>query len=335
KEERSRLGRPHGQKRETSIAGVCDGALRHTDGSYTCAWEAQPVPTMLAHEQVVETRCNDLARMLAADKPPGTMIQFRFSSGPDPGSAIVKHLVAIDDLSLSHEEAARLHVMNVDFYATLAAAGASRHQALSLWARVPVRQKGDDTNSGLSAFIPDVLDEMGRRGITKLPQTIRKTWAETADDSVVRRLLRDEREAREKAEKVFRLIERECPLPLRRFDHEELWEAVYLGHQQNAQSVPILPYMYGFDVRNYLCWETHGVGRSHGQRAPRSGGCRSCSPPRATDCHSRCAAGTDAESFSQLPSHDHRRIRLPRSAQGDEAAGPAHQTGAALAHPRR
>src|SRR5262249_45367799 len=106
---------------------------------------------------------------------------------------------------------------------------------------VPVRQKGDDTNSGLSAFIPAVLDEMGRRGIAKLPQTIRASWAETADDSVVRRLLRDEREAREKAEKVFRLIERECPLSLRRFDHEGWWEAVYVGHQKNAQSFPLLP----------------------------------------------------------------------------------------------
>src|SRR5262245_19860991 len=243
--ERSMLAHPPGQKRETSIAGVCDGALRHTDGSYTCAWEAQPAPTMLAHEQVVEARCDDLARMLAADKPPGTMIQFRFSSGPDPGAAIITHLAACGDPSQLHPEAARLHAMNVDFYATAAAAGVYRRQALSLWARVRVRKKGDDANSGLSAFIPAVLDEMGKHGIAKLPQTVRAIWAETADDGVVRRLLRDEREARDLAEKVFRLVERECPLPLRRFNHEELWQAVYLGHQQNAQSVPILPYVYG------------------------------------------------------------------------------------------
>ena len=262
-EERSRLARPPGQKRETSIAGVCDGALRHTDGSYTCAWEARPAPTMLAHEHVVEARCDELARMLAADKPPGTVIQFRFSSGPDPGSAIVKHLVACDDISMSHPEAARLHAMNVNFYATLAAAGAYRRQALSIWARVPVRQKGDDTNSGLSAFIPNVLDEMAKHGVMKLPQTIRATWAETVDDGVVRRMLRDEREARERAEKVFRLVERECPLRLRRFDHEELWDAVYLGHRQDAQSIPILPYVYGLDVRNYLCGETIEAGGDH------------------------------------------------------------------------
>ncbi len=48
-EERLRLAHPLGQKRDSSIAGICGGALRHTDGSYTCAWEAQPAPTMLAH----------------------------------------------------------------------------------------------------------------------------------------------------------------------------------------------------------------------------------------------------------------------------------------------
>jgi hypothetical protein len=268
REERLRLGRHSGRRRDSSIAGICDGALRHTDGSYTCAWEARPAPTMLAHEHVIEARCDELARMLAVDKPPGTVIQFRFSSGPDPGNAIIAHLAACGDPSLLHPEAARLHAMNVDFYAALAAKGSYRRQALSLWARVPVRQKGDDTNSGLSAFIPAALNEMGKQGVTKLPQTIRTTWAETADDGVVRRLLRDERAARDRAEKVFRLVERECPLSLRRFNQEELWEAIYLGHCQNARSVPILPAIPGLDIRDYLCGETvEGSGShvSHGE----------------------------------------------------------------------
>jgi hypothetical protein len=262
-EERLRLWRPEGRKRDSSIAGICDGGLRHTDGSYTCAWEAQPAPTMLAHEHVVESRCDELARMLAVDKPPRTVIQFRFSSGPDPGNAIIAHLAACGDPSLLHPEASRLHGMNIDFYAMQADAHSYRRQALTIWARVPVRQKGDDTNSGLSAFIPAALDEIGKHDVTKLPQAIRATWAETADDGVVRRLLRDEREAREKAEKVFRLVERECPLSLRRFNRQELWDAVYLGHRQNARSVPILPDISGLDIRDYLCGETIEGGGSH------------------------------------------------------------------------
>src|SRR5262245_30850166 len=236
-EERLRLAHPPGQKRESSIVGICDSVLRHTDGAYTCAWEARPASTMFAHEHVVEARCDQLARMLAVDKPPGTVIQFRFSSGPDPGAAIFAHFGDSIDLPMMHSEAALLHRMNVDFYGAMAAAGSYRRQALSLWARVPVRRKGDDTNSGLSAFIPVALDEIGKHGLTKLPQTIRAFWAETADDGVVRRLLRDEREARERGEKVFRLVKRECPLSMRRFDRDELWESVYLGHCQNALNV--------------------------------------------------------------------------------------------------
>jgi len=59
-----------------------------SDGSYICAWEAKLASTMLAHDTQVEARCDELARMLAVDKPPGTVIRFRFSSGPDPGCAI-------------------------------------------------------------------------------------------------------------------------------------------------------------------------------------------------------------------------------------------------------
>src|SRR5215468_1614641 len=208
-EERLRLWCPSGRKRESSIAGICDGALRHTDGSYTCAWEAQSAPTMLAHEHIVESRCDELARMLSVDKPPGTVIQFRFSSGPDPGNAIIAHLAACGDPSMLHPEAARLHGMNIDFYAMQADAHSYRRQALTIWARVPIRQKGDGANSGLSAFIPAALDELGKHGVTKLPKAIRATWADTADDGVLRRSLRDERDACEKAEKVFRLIESE------------------------------------------------------------------------------------------------------------------------------
>jgi hypothetical protein len=183
-------------------------------------------------------------------------LQFRLSSGPDPGHAIARHLSAYDGDPFIHPEAARLHAMNVDFYHAAAAAGAYRQCVLSVWARVPVRQAGDDTSRGLSAFIPAAIREIRNHSLANLRETIRSTWAETADDGVVRRILAEEREARERAEKVFRLIERECPLSLRRFSREELWEAVYLGHRQNARSAPILPDAPGLDIRDYLCGET-------------------------------------------------------------------------------
>jgi len=250
------LARPDGRKRDSSIVGLYDNALRHTNGDYSCAWEAKLEPTMFAHDHTIEARCDGLARMLAVDKPPGALIQLRFSSGPDPGRAILRRLEARGSGMFTHPEASRLHASSLDFYGTAAAAGAYRQCVLSVWARVPARRKGDDMNTGLNAFIPRAIGEIGKRGWSGIPAALSRSWAETADDGVVKRLISDERKAREKAEKVFRTIERECPLALRRLDRDELWEAVYLGHRQDAQSIPILPGVFGLDFRNYLCAET-------------------------------------------------------------------------------
>src|SRR5262249_16920830 len=181
-----RLARPDGRKRDSSIAGLYDNALRHTNGDYSCAWEAKLEPTMLAHDHTIEARCDGLARMLTVDKPPGALIQFRFSSGPDPGRAILKHLNARGDGARTHPEASRLHASSLDFYGSAAAAGAYRQCLLSMWARVPARQKGDDMNTGLNAFIPRAFTEVRKRGWPGIPAALSRSWAETANDGVVR-----------------------------------------------------------------------------------------------------------------------------------------------------
>ena len=248
--------RPPGRKRDSSIAGLYDDALRHTNGDYTCGWEARLEPTLLAHDQTIESRYDALARMLAVDKPPGTVIQFRFSSGPDPGHSILKHLKARGDGALTHPEATRLHAGSVSLHNAAVASGQYRQCMLSVWARVPGKCKADEANTGLNAFCLRTLDEIRKGGISSIATALRRSWAETADDGVVRRLVKDELEAKEKAEKVFRLIEREYPSGLKRLNKQKLWEAVYLGHRQDAQSVPTLLDLFGGDVRNYLCCET-------------------------------------------------------------------------------
>ncbi len=247
-----------GRKRDSSIIGVYGAWLRHANGDYSCAWEAEMEPTMLAHDEVVEARCDNLAGMLAAEKPAGTVIQFRFSSGPDPGRAILKHFEAKGAGAFTHAAASRLHGSGLDLHGAAAAMGRYRQSVLSVWARVPGKRCGDD-NTGFSAFIPRAVEEIRRNGLSGVGASLRRSWAATADDGVVRRLLADEIEEREKAEKVFQLIERECPLRMRRLKGEKLWEAVYLGHRQDARSVPILPGAFGFDVRRYLCAETISI----------------------------------------------------------------------------
>ncbi len=250
------LARPVGRKRDSSIAGIYEDVLRHADGSYTRGYDAELQATMLAPDAVVETRYDELARMLAVEKPPGTVVQFRFTSGPDPGRAIAAHLRTRGDGALTHPEASRLHAANIDFYTTVARSRAYRHGKLSVWVRVPVRHASDATSRGLSAFIPAASREIRKQGVTNLAAAVRSSYNATRDDGVVRRIVEDEQAAKEQAEKVFRLVERECPVALKRFARQELWEAIYLGHRQNASSVPTIPEVPGFDIRDYLCGET-------------------------------------------------------------------------------
>src|SRR5687768_16930431 len=82
------LRQPQGRRRQASTVGLYMDALRHKDGALTVAYEVSLPPSMFAHDQLVDVRYDDLARMLAFDKPAGTLIQFRYATTPDPGRAI-------------------------------------------------------------------------------------------------------------------------------------------------------------------------------------------------------------------------------------------------------
>src|SRR4029077_10977561 len=81
-------------------------------------------------------------------------------------------------------------------------------------------------------------------------------WDSSSNEGIVRRVDGDEREARAEAERGVRLIGGGSPLEMTRLSRDELWEAVCLGHRQNALGAPMLPEEPGLDVRDYLCGET-------------------------------------------------------------------------------
>ncbi|MEP7339258.1 MAG: hypothetical protein ABI977_16095 [Acidobacteriota bacterium] len=98
------LLRPLGRARNSSIVGIYGDALRHADGSFTRAYQVELCPTVFSDDLLTENRCDALARMLAARKPVGTVIQFRLSAGVDPGHALLKHNSACDWNGI-HQEA--------------------------------------------------------------------------------------------------------------------------------------------------------------------------------------------------------------------------------------
>ena len=131
-----------------------------------------------------------------------------------------------------------------------------RRSVLTMWVRVPPKKRVNSTISAISDLRHALRTEQKTRGMFSALRSLPEIYSRTADDSVVRRTLEDEKRAYGHANRVWRQIENSSPLTLRRFTRQEIWEAVFFGHCQNAASVPFLPERPGRDLRDYLCGET-------------------------------------------------------------------------------
>src|SRR5712671_969198 len=134
--EASALRRPPGRRRDSSIVDIYNAALRHKDGALTIAYRVETPATMFADDMLADIRYDDLARMLAFEKPPGTLIQFRYSTVPDPGQAIT----GVIDTRASegtHALASLLQSSNLDYLRNGAKNLPYRRSVMTMWVRVP------------------------------------------------------------------------------------------------------------------------------------------------------------------------------------------------------
>jgi hypothetical protein len=253
--ETSVLRRPPGRRRDSSIVGIYNDALRHKDGALTIAYRVETLATMFADDVLLDIRYDDLARMLAFEKPPGTLVQFRYSTTPDPGHAITS-VISSRAPAGTHTLASLLQSSNLDYLRSAAKSLPYRRSVLTIWVRVPPKKRGNSTMSAISDLRHALRTEQKTRGMFSALRGLPEIYSRTADDSVVRRTLEDEKRAYDHANRVWRQIENASPLTLRRLTHEEMWEAVFFGHCQNASSLPFLPERPGRDLRDYLCGET-------------------------------------------------------------------------------
>lgn len=249
------LVRPSGRRRDSSIVGIYKDALRHKDGALTVAYQVETPATMFADDALVDIRYDDLARMLAFEKPPGTLVQFRYSTTPDLGQAITS-VISSRALADTHTLALLLQSSNLEYLRGAAQSLPYRRSVLTMWIRVPPKKRGNPTMGALADFRDALRQAMRERGIVSTLRQLTKIYARTADDSVVRRTLEAEQQAYSHANRVWRLFENSSPLRLRRFNRQEIWEAVFFSHCQNSNSAPILLDRPGRDLRDYLCGET-------------------------------------------------------------------------------
>src|SRR6266849_7736803 len=145
------LRRPAGRNRDSSIVGIYRDALRHKDGSLTVAYNVEAPATMFADDALVDSRYDDLARMLAFEKPAGTLVQFRYSTIPDPGYAIINVITSRAEQG-THTLASLLQAANLDYVKSSATLVPYRRSVLTMWVRVPSKKRTNSTLSALSDF---------------------------------------------------------------------------------------------------------------------------------------------------------------------------------------
>ncbi|HEY0172531.1 MAG TPA: hypothetical protein VGB98_16030 [Pyrinomonadaceae bacterium] len=244
------------QLRETSIAGLLGnptGVVRHKDGSYTAAFHVALDATMLADDEHAEERALRFARILAHEKPPGTVIQYRHRTGVDPGIAIAA--LEMSQADEVNELARQLADLNLSFHRGAAAAGAYRLDVATFWIRIPSKHRNDFKNNSALGHVAEVLSDIRRQGARNFISAVVQGYREI-DNGLVRRMIEDELECLSEAEKFFEHFAENCPLRLRRFTRKELERALYYGHNFDAESCPTFPNQDGVDLSGLLCGET-------------------------------------------------------------------------------
>jgi hypothetical protein len=210
---------------------------------------------MFADDALVDIRYDDLARMLAFEKPAGTVVQFRYATNPDPGQAIADAIAARAS-EANHTLAALLQASHLAYLRASAHALPYRRGVLTMWVRVPAKKRENSTMIALSELKHGFTDAVRGKGLPHALRELPEFFSRTADTTVIRRTLEEEEQAYRHAGGVWRQIENASPLALRRFTRQEIWEALFLGHNLNTNSVPLLMDRPGQDLRDYLCTDT-------------------------------------------------------------------------------
>jgi len=218
------------------------------------AYEVEMPATMFADDGVIDYRYDEMARLLAFDKPAGTLIQFRYATIPDPGKAILK-VIGSRSPTGTHTLASLLQASNLDYLERAARNLPYRQTVLTMWVRIPPQKRASSTVVALADFNSALRNEIKSNGFASALRQMPALYTRTADDSVIRCSLEDEKRAYTHANTIWRQIENLSPIALRRFNRQEIWEAVYFGQCQNATSVPLLTDRPGRDLRDYLCAE--------------------------------------------------------------------------------
>lgn len=235
----------------TEILGFEGNIVRYRDGSFGKAFRFEPANTLYDDGRLTEQRIEDLKTILKFDRPPNTVIQFRFSSSVDDGRVLKDHLRTRNS-ERSDPVAGILQATNLALYEEAIRSGHVMRQTATVWIRVPVRAKSD--GSILGSAIPSVLHSIRDNGLIRFLRAPVAKARNSLGECFVTRELEAEAESRAKAMRVFQAFEANFPkqLNLHEMNSEELFQALFTSHRRDQSSVPTISPRGRIDVRRYL-----------------------------------------------------------------------------------
>ena len=226
-----------GRLRPTETLGLEGNIIRYRDGSFGKAYRFEPANTLYEDGRLTEQRIEDLKTILKFDKPPNTIIQFRFCNTVDDGRVLRDHLRS-RNLAQTDPIACVLHATNLTIYEEAVRSEQVMRQTASVWVRVPVREKAD--NSLLGAAFPSILRAFRENGPLRFLRTPILKARNSVGEGVVKRELKAEKECRAKALRVFQAFEANFPksMDLREMNAEEVFGILFTSHRRDHAAGP-------------------------------------------------------------------------------------------------
>ena len=234
-----------GSPRQTQcLALLGSGVVRLRNGGYLRGYRLSPQETLFADAPQIDQLYDSLSVMLSTSLPIGSGIQSRLAKHPDFGDLLSEQQMDLLGNEIRHNNAFALKMHEIDHHKDLAQQGFFHSDTRSLWVYVPVKHANDGARNAAT----ELLGNIKRNGF-------KSALSGLTGSPVVKRLIEDEREALEEAEKYFRQIEATSPLKIERLTRDEMWKALYFGQNENALVTPPAPIDPRTDLRAGICGE--------------------------------------------------------------------------------
>ncbi|HRH40457.1 MAG TPA: hypothetical protein PKY82_02345 [Pyrinomonadaceae bacterium] len=238
--------------RQTSCLAISRNAIRHTDGSYTAGFLVDVPPILLTEQNRVDELYRGLQRLLTSEKAAGTVIQLRWANHLENGHLLLNE-TRPDSISNIYLPARIMHEESLNYIWKQMVQFGFRSAKLSAWVKVPIKDSNDNLNNGFSLVLKQVKDSFSWSNISG---TMSIFFNGIKNDGITRRIISDEENCQNQAEKVFQQFQREFPLKTKRLGDKNLWEALYLGHNEKERLIPSFPNTEDtrfVDLRAFLC----------------------------------------------------------------------------------